>query len=134
MLGNVTIEHGRVLVDNKITTNPMVIGLAILDAAEDKPENEFYQKNKTRLSNFIKKNNYRHTIERFEVLKATHDFKKDFTITNIHSSMEEQKRFVSLSVVYKTIKVLIDAKIIEKVIDKNSKNYSTKYRLCNGTN
>ena len=129
MIGNVIIKHGRVLVDDKVTTNPIVIGLAVLDAAEEKPNNENYLANKKRLSNYLKKHSYNQTIERFEVLKTTHNFENTFTINQVYSKMIDQKRFISLSAVYKTFKILIDANILIKVVEQNDINYASKFEL-----
>lgn len=129
MIGNVVIKHGRVLVDNKVTSNPIVIGLAVLSAAEEKPENEHYLANKKRLFNFLKKHNYNQTVERFEILKTTHYFENAFTISQVYSQMIEQKRFISLSAVYKTFKILIDANILMKVIEQSDVNIAAKFEL-----
>lgn len=109
----IKISDGKIYVDGEPTTNPELIGLAVLDSLEKQKETLFNIKMK--YFQYVRENNLRDTIERRCIL--------DFIISNpefnnvktiLEAFDKSHKNIVSRATFYNAIKLFVDAEIIEK--------------------
>lgn len=107
----------------KETTNPELIGLAVLDQIS-------VNTSKSELTdvfvNYLESKGGRKTPERFTILKAVSNQKKPFTVNSIHKEIEDIL-FLSHATVYNTIKLLLECGIITRSINSQNELFKTTY-------
>ena len=124
---SLTIKNNVVFIDGRSTQNPTLIGLAVLDSANNTSKNIDYVTSNKRLTEYLKTNNKRQTPERSEILKIIHKLDGSFEAETVFNEMAKRKFTVSLSTAYNTIRLLVTCKILkEKTVIRKPGTIYTK--------
>lgn len=103
----IEVVNGNILIDGIATTNPELIGLAMLDSIENKKVNK--DEIKKKYFDFIKLNSLRKTPER-EILL---DLIVDKNITNpVFLAEQAEILFITRATTYSFIRFLVNADIL----------------------
>lgn len=109
MKSPLSIQNGRVFVNGKETVDPVLIGYAVLDIAEN--SENIAENRKETIQDYIKRNKLRKTYER----KILTDFVCKMDVFSSEILIQNGlKENISKSSTYNFINLLLDAKIISK--------------------
>lgn len=130
IIGELEIKNDKVYVDGKFTSNPTLIGLAILDAIEDKPKHINFESTKNMLIAYIKEHKHRQTPERLELLKVIHEI-DSFNAEDLYNLMKNRGYAVCRATIYNAIDLFVKSNIIKRnVLVEDKVNYpSVKFEL-----
>lgn len=109
MKNTLSIQNGRVFVNGKETVDPVLIGYAVLDSAEN--TDAIITNRKEVIENYIKANNLRKTYERKVLTDIVCKMESFSSETLIDNGLNER---VAKSSTYNFIKLLHKANIISK--------------------
>lgn len=99
----------------KHTTDPMLIGLAVLDSLE-KPE---IAQLTQRFTMFLESNKHRKTQERYAILENISNKNEPFNVRTIHENLSPKFR-LTLATVYNTFELLLKCNIIKRSSEANN--------------
>lgn len=115
--GSIEVILDDVYVDGKKTKNPFVIGLAMLDAVENKKTTISIESAKSALITYLKKNKLRQTSERMTLLRMVQEINHAFDAEALYQLMKEKKMRVCRSTVYNNLDIFLKCKIIKQTND-----------------
>lgn len=128
ILGSILISSNKVYVDGVLTTNPTLIGLAVLDAMESKKPMKEFEDSKSHLLAYIKMNRLRSTPERVEILKMIHQSKEPVGVETLLRKMHKRGFAVSKATIYNTLDILQKCDLLKKLPLTNDMK-SAKFEL-----
>ena len=126
IIGNIELKNNTLFLDGIPTKNPEALGLAILDYADACSRPVDFDETKIKFINYLENKGLRITTERIKILESLHKTPEPFNIQDVFFFLQNANFIVSKATIYNTLKVLVQAKIINKT---NSENPNEDFRL-----